>query len=225
MDIGGLQKCSLIDYPGELSAIIFTRGCNFRCPYCYNSELVLPEKYSPLIPEEEIFSFLEKRRGKLDAVAITGGEPCIQPDLPEFMRELKDMGYKVKLDTNGSCPGALEKVLPLVDYIAMDVKAPPEKYSYIAGADVNIDDIKKSIRLIINSGKEHEFRTTVFRGCFRAGDFKKIGEMIEGANKHYIQNFLPSGKVLSEGLESCSDEELESFRDVLEGFAGECGVR
>ncbi len=225
MDIGGLQKCSLIDYPGEVSAIIFTRGCNFRCPYCYNSELVLPEKYSPLIPAEEIFSFLEKRRGKLDAVAITGGEPCIQPDLPGFIRKLKKMGYKVKIDTNGSCPGVLEKVLPLVDYIAMDVKAPPEKYSCIAGADVNIDDIKKSIRLIINSGKEHEFRTTVFRGGPTEEDFRKIGKMVEGAKKHYIQNFLPSGKVLSEGLESCSDGELEGYKKTLEGFVGERGVR
>ncbi|OQX50761.1 MAG: anaerobic ribonucleoside-triphosphate reductase activating protein [Candidatus Cloacimonas sp. 4484_209] len=133
MKIGGFQKVSLIDYPGKICAIVFTRGCNFRCPYCHNPELVLPENYSPLIPEEEIFSFLEKRRGKLDAVEITGGEPTLQEDLTEFIRKIKEMGFLVKLDTNGSFPSVLEKVIysGLVDYIAMDVKAPLEKYRQV----------------------------------------------------------------------------------------------
>lgn len=223
MEIAGLQKCSLIDYPGEVSAVVFTRGCNFRCVYCYNSELVLPDKYAPLIPEDEIFSFLQRRRGKLDAVVITGGEPCMQEDLKDFIRKVKGMGFKVKLDTNGSFPDVLEKLLPLLDYIAVDVKAPAAKYPEIAGADAG--GVLESLRLVRGSGKDYEFRTTVFRGCFSKEDLREIGKMAEGAKKHYIQNFLPSEKVLSEGLESCPEEELDGYRKKLEGFVGECGVR
>ncbi len=225
MKIGGLQKCSLIDYPGEISAVIFARGCNFRCLYCYNRELVLPEKYSPLIPEEEIFSFLEKRTGKLDAAAITGGEPCMQPELPDFLARVRGMGFKVKLDTNGSFPAVLERALPFVDYIAMDIKAPPGKYSEITGVDINIDDIKKSIRLVMDSGKTYEFRTTLPGGMLEDEDFRKIGEIVKGARRHYLQNMRFPEKSLVTGLKSCSGEEVECFRNVLEVFVGECGAR
>jgi pyruvate formate lyase activating enzyme len=165
MRIGGLQKFSLIDYPGRISAIVFTQGCNFRCPYCHNPELVDPVQYGPVLPEEEVISFLEKRRGKLDAVTMTGGEPTLQPDLDRFLQEIKKMGYLIKLDTNGSMPDTLERLIHagLVDYLAMDVKGPLKKYGQIAGTEVQTRKIRKSIALIANSGIDHEFRTTVVR--------------------------------------------------------------
>lgn len=225
MKIGGLQRCSLIDYPGEISGIVFTMGCNFRCPYCYNSELVIPERYPPAVPQKEVLRFLEKRRGKLDAVVVTGGEPCMQEDLAEFFRRLKMMEYKVKLDTNGSFPNVLEDVLPLADYVSLDIKAPLDRYSEAAGKEVPSEIIEKSIGLLMNSGRDYEFRTTVFGGGFSDEDFEKIGKAIKGAKKHFIQNFLHSGKVMSPGLESCTDEELERFRAVISNFADECAVR
>lgn len=135
MQIGGLQKFSLLDYPGKISAVVFTQGCNFRCPYCHNPELVDPARYQECLPEEEIFSFLETRRGKLEAVTVTGGEPTLQKSLAPFLRRIKDMGFLVKLDTNGSRPDVLEELLrqKLIDYIAMDIKAPLEKYEAVTG--------------------------------------------------------------------------------------------
>jgi pyruvate formate lyase activating enzyme len=135
MKIGGLQKFSLLDYPGKISAVVFTQGCNFRCPYCHNPELVDPERFQECIPEDEIFAFLETRRGKLEAVTVTGGEPTIQNGLSSFVRRIKDMGFMVKLDTNGSRPEVLEELIrhKLIDYIAMDIKAPLEKYEAVTG--------------------------------------------------------------------------------------------
>lgn len=149
----------------------------------------------------------------------------MQEDLEDFIRKVKGMGFKVKLDTNGSFPGVLEKLLPFVDYIAVDVKAPPGKYPEIAGPGADAGKVYESIRLVKGSGGDYELRTTVFRGCFSEEDLREIGKTAEGAKKHYIQNFLPSEKVLSEGLESCSEEELERYKKVLEGFAAECAVR
>ncbi len=225
MEIGGLQKCSLIDYPGEICAVVFTRGCNFRCPYCYNPELVLPERYVPLIPVRDIFAFLARRRGKLDAVTVTGGEPCIQPALAEFVREIRGNGFKVKIDTNGSLPGVLEDLLPHLDYISMDIKAPPDKYSPFCGAKAAGEKIKKSAEIIMNSCKEYEFRTTVMKGLLSEEDLKEIGETVKGASRFYIQNYLPAGKVLAGGGEKCSDEQMGRFRDILEEFVAVCRTR
>ncbi|MEI7671637.1 MAG: anaerobic ribonucleoside-triphosphate reductase activating protein, partial [Deltaproteobacteria bacterium] len=165
MKIGGLQKFSLIDYPGRISAIVFTQGCNFRCPYCHNPELVDPEQYGPLILEEEVLSFLEKRRGKLEAVTVTGGEPTLQADLEEFLQQIKAMGYLAKVDTNGSNPEMLERLIrgQLVDYLALDVKGPLRKYGQIVNARVETAMIRRSIELITASEIQHEFRTTVVR--------------------------------------------------------------
>ncbi len=225
MDIGGLQKCSLIDYPGEISATLFTQGCNFRCPYCHNRELVIPEEYGPLIPESEVVSFLERRAGKLDAVVITGGEPCLQPDLLDFMRRVKDMGFLIKLDTNGSMSARLKSAAGIADYIAMDIKAPPGRYASVAGAGADTAQIKESIRAVMDSGRRYEFRTTVPAGVFGPEDFREIGPLVEGAELYYLQNYVPPAGTGHQEFKSCPADEIEAFRKVLERFVKKCGVR
>ncbi len=222
MLIGGFQKCSLIEYPGEISAVVFTRGCNFRCPYCYNPELVFPRLYPPPIPEEEIISFMEKRKGLLGALVITGGEPALQEDLPEFIGKIKRMGFRVKLDTNGSFPEAVKKAAGLIDYIAMDVKAPLDKYPRIVGAEADTGKITESIALIMNSGLDYEFRTTVARNMLTAEDAEKTGGLIKGARLHFLQNLLRPEKA---GLERCPEEEIETLRGIFRKFVGECRIR
>ena len=193
MKIGGFQKFSLIDYPGRISAIVFTQGCNFRCPYCHNPELVDPAQYGPILPEGDVVSFLEKRRGKLDAVTLTGGEPTLQPDIDRFLREIKGMGYLTKVDTNGSMPDVLERLIHggLIDYLAMDVKGPLHKYGQIAGAEVQTQKILESIALIANSGIDHEFRTTVVRSQLDNGDLIAIAGLLKKARLYVLQTFVP----------------------------------
>ncbi|MBE9547368.1 MAG: anaerobic ribonucleoside-triphosphate reductase activating protein [Proteobacteria bacterium] len=222
MKIGGLQRVSLIDYPGKICAILFTQGCDFRCPYCHNPELVNPDLYEECIPEDEIFSFLERRRGKLDAVTITGGEPTVQPDLVEFARRVKKMGYLVKIDTNGSRPEVLKKLIDrkLVDYIAMDVKAPLEKYRKICKANVNYDNIRRSIKMIMDSGVEYEFRTTVVKSLLTGDDLQKIGNEILGARLYVLQKFVPS-KSLDERFlakTTYSDKYFETLKEKLGNY-------
>ena len=161
MLIGGLQKTSLLDFPDKISAIVFTAGCNFRCGYCHNPELI-----NSIAPVTEVFEFLKNRVGKLEGVVITGGEPCLQKDLPEFIKQVKSLGFAVKLDTNGSYPEMLAKVLPDLDYVAMDIKAPLEKYSAVANWNGDVENIRKSIDMIMNSGVDYEFRTTVVASQF-----------------------------------------------------------
>ena len=229
MLIGGLQKFSLIDYPGKICAIVFTQGCNFRCPYCYNIDLVLPEHFKTPIPEEEIFSFLERRKGKLDAVEITGGEPTLQPDLLEFMGKIKRMGFLVKLDSNGTNPEVVEKAIrnKLVDYLAMDVKAPLDKYSSVVRVAVDADDIKRNIGLIMRSGIDYEFRTTVVKSLLAKSDIIKIGKSIKGAKAYYLQRFVPS-KTLDPKFSketTYSDEEFEDIRRSLAKYVKKCFLR
>ena len=187
MRIGGFQKFSLIDYPGKVSAIVFTQGCNFRCSYCHNPKLVNPELFSEPIPEKEVLSFLEMRKGLIDSVVITGGEPLLQPDVEDFIKEVKEMGYAVKLDTNGSNPRRLEELLSmnLLDYIAMDYKAPIEKYSSIVCTEVNIDYMKKSLMMVIKSSFPYEVRTTLFRGLTT----DDILRMMEELNAYGVENY------------------------------------
>jgi len=230
MTIGGLVKFSLIDYPGKSCAVIFTRGCNFRCPFCHNPELVLPEKYSPEIPVSEVLDFLKSREGKLDAVTITGGEPTMHSDLPDFIKKLKDMSFFVKLDSNGSNPEMLKNLIEqkLVDYIAMDVKSTFENYEKAAGVPVDIDKIKKSINLIKNSGLSHEFRTTVVRSIVSLDDLKKIAENVRGAQNYFLQKFIFAGKLNDENFKeeiSYSDEELQKIIDEISTFVEHCGIR
>jgi len=229
MIIGGLQKFSLIDYPGKTCAIIFTIGCNFRCKYCHNPELVIPEKYAKEIPIADVYRFLENRRGKLDAVCITGGEPTQHLDLFEVVEKIKEMGFLIKLDSNGSRPEVLENFLKkkAIDYIAMDVKAPLENYSKIVGWQIRGEKIKKSIDLIMNSGIEYEFRTTIEKSLTSKNDLRKIAQTIKGAENYYLQKFIPT-KLIEPTLEKeiqYSDYELGELAEELKKYVKNCSVR
>jgi pyruvate formate lyase activating enzyme len=229
MKIGGLQKVSLIDYPGRISAVVFTQGCNFRCPYCHNPELVDPQRFGPLIPEAEVLDFLERRRGKLEAVSVTGGEPLLQNALAPFLSRLKSMGYLVKVDTNGSLPGPLAELIRLrvVDYLAMDIKGPLSKYAKLVAAPVDPARIAQSIALIRESGIAHEFRTTLVRSQLDFEDLLSAAHLISGAPRYVLQPFVPS-KLLDEGLRSeipYSTEELYPLRDEVEKIVLHCEFR
>lgn len=225
MKIGGLQRVSLNDYPGKICATVFTQGCNFRCPYCHNPELVDPGQYGSVIPEEEVLSFLDKRRGKLEAVTVTGGEPALQEDLGKFLGALKNRGYLVKLDTNGSNPDTLSTVIDkrLVDYIAMDIKGPLDRYGQIASVKADTSRIRRSIQLVATSGIEHEFRTTVVRSQLDLDDLLSMAKLIKKTSPYVLQPFVATktldGAFLTET--SYSPEEFSTIREVL----GKKGVR
>jgi len=229
MIISGLVKFSLNDYPGKTSAVVFTRGCNFRCRYCHNPELVLPEKYAPEISQNDIFSFLETRRGKLDAVCVTGGEPTQHADLPEFLQKIKKMGFLVKLDSNGTRPEVLEKIIEkkLVDYVAMDIKAPFEKYQDITRVAAAPEKLKKSVQIILDSGVPHEFRTTIVKSLTSFDDLRKIAQSIKGAQNYFLQRFVAT-KLNDETLmnaTSYSEGDLNELASELQTFVKHCGVR
>jgi pyruvate formate lyase activating enzyme len=228
MQIAGIQKITLVDFPGHVAATIFTRGCSFRCPFCHNPELVLPEKYSPLLDEQQVFDFLETRYGKLTGICITGGEPLMQPDIDNFISHLKALSFDVKLDTNGSYPDLLEKIIKDgdVDYIAMDIKASPDEYAIAAGTKIKISDIKKSIKLVMESGIDYEFRTTVCKPIHEVADFEELGIMIKGAKRYFLQNFVQSKHVNSttEYLPLPSEEMLAA-KKIMEKYVGEVGIR
>lgn len=221
MKIGGFQKVSLIDYPGKISAVVFTQGCNFRCPFCHNPELVDPERFANRIPEPEILAFLEKRKGRLDAVVITGGEPTLQSELIPFTIHLKAMGYLIKLDTNGALPDVLEDLLGrgLIDYLAMDIKAPLERYDEITKTKTDVERIRRSISLITGSGVDYEFRTTAVRSLLGLQELEAIGRLIPGAKRFVLQKFVPT-KTLDRdylGESSYSDAELKTVVEKLAG--------
>lgn len=251
--IGGLQKSSLIDYPGKISAVIFTQGCNFRCPYCHNPELVEKKQETgnrnegvrergkegklglpSLLPSFLLLEFLNSRKGKLDGVVITGGEPTLHPDLPEFIKQIKELGFAVKLDTNGTNPEMLKQLIDekLIDYVAMDIKAPIDKYSEIVCAKVDTGKILKSIEILKTGNIAYEFRTTVVKSqknsSFLArADFFKIGALIQGAPKYYLQRFLPT-KTLDESFlneETYSDEEFALIIEDLKKYVKEVELR
>jgi len=221
VSIGGFQKSSLIDYPEKISAIIFTQGCNFRCPYCHNPELILGTSNS-FMDESTVLNFLASRQGKLDGVVITGGEPTLHKSLPEFIKQIKDLDFLIKLDTNGSNPAMLQELLNknLIDYVAMDIKAPIEKYVTIAGDKVNTENILKSIEILKKSGIEHEYRTTVVKSLLSPADFEGIGQTIQGADKYYLQRFVPT-KILNESFlneTTYSDEEFKPIIKLLQKY-------
>ena len=220
MKIGGLQKVSLIEYPGQICAIVFSQGCNFRCSYCHNPELVDPDFYGQCLTEEEIFSFLKKRKGKLDAVTITGGEPTIQSDLIAFIKRIKKWGYLIKIDTNGSHPEVLAKLIAdkLVNYIAMDIKGPLEKYGALTRTQIHQELIKRSIEIVMHSGIAHEFRTTLVRSQLTKSDILSIGKLIKNARLYVLQPFIPSKTLDREFLTETtySYEEIENIRKRFE---------
>lgn len=227
MKIGGLQYCSLIDYPGKISAIVFTVGCNFRCPYCHNPELV--DETADEVPEAKIFDFLTRRRNLLDAVTVTGGEPTMHDDLPDFIRKIKEMGFLVKLDSNGTNPEMLEHVIneKLVDYVAMDIKAPLRSYEKTVGRPVNRASIEKSIALLLKNSVPYEFRTTVVKSLLSKDDLREIGESIRGAKTYNLQKFVPT-KTLNPAFirkTTYSDDEFRDMQQMMGEFVDECSVR
>jgi pyruvate formate lyase activating enzyme len=200
IEIGGLQKTTLIDYPGQVAATVFLIGCNFRCPWCYSKELVLPEiiKKQPRVSEKELFDFLKEKKGLIEGVVVCGGEPTIQKDLPVFLKKIKELGFSVKLDTNGSNPEMLKKLIEekLVDYVAMDVKAPKEKYGEVVGVEVDVNKIQKSIDILKEGKVDYEFRTTVVPSFHSKEDILRIAKWLgsdfppgSGQGKYYLQNF------------------------------------
>lgn len=230
MLLGGLQKITLIDYPGKLAATVFTLGCNFFCPFCHNPSLVLVQKTKefPLISQDEFFWWLEKRVGLLEGVCITGGEPTIQEDLPEFIKEIKDLGFRVKLDTNGSHPEVLEKLINdnLVDYLAMDIKAPLEKYSKFYQQKVEPKDIERSVQLI-QKMPDYEFRTTVIPLWHKKKDFLSIGRWLEGSKKYVLQQFRPANTLEPKfsQIEPYPEEKLREFCQMLRPYFETCELR
>lgn len=214
MKICGLQKLTLLDYPGHTACTVFTGGCNFRCPFCHNAGLVTAIDPASVIAEDEFFAFLEKRRGVLDGVCITGGEPMLQLELAAFMERIKSMGFLVKLDTNGSFPNRLRALIDagLLDYVAMDVKNCLEKYSLTAGAAVDTAAIEKSIDLLLSGGVDYEFRTTVVRELHTEEDIEKIAARIRGAKRFFLQNFVNSENLIGENFSAHTPENMERMR-------------
>ncbi|NTV30176.1 MAG: anaerobic ribonucleoside-triphosphate reductase activating protein, partial [Candidatus Omnitrophica bacterium] len=198
MLIGGLLKFSLIDYPGKVAAVVFTQGCNYRCPFCHNPELVLPELFREPLLVADVLEFLAKRQGQLQGVVVTGGEPTIHNDLPDFLQKIRDLGFLVKLDTNGSRPEMLREVLErrLVDYIAMDIKSSPEGYCKAIGVQPDIHSIRNTIQLIKESGVEHEFRTTALKAYLSEADMASIVQMIGQEENYKVRRGNLKGKVL-----------------------------
>lgn len=228
MKIGGIQKFSTVDYPGYPCAAIFTVGCNMRCGYCHNPELVLPEQLADTVPAEDILLFLQKRAGVLEGVTISGGEPTEQADLVDFIRQVKAMGYMIKLDTNGTRPHVISELLndELVDFIAMDIKGPLQKYVQIAARPIDLGAIEQSIALI-KTMPGHEFRTTIVRSQLVVADFEQIGRMVQGAKRYALQRFVSQGALVSPQFvhaQSFTDDELAAAQQIMQKYVTECVV-
>lgn len=217
MNIQGLQKLTLLDFPGKTACTVFTGGCNFRCPFCHNADLVQdPDAYEP-IGEETVIALLEKRRRVLEGVCVTGGEPLLQPELAAFLGRIKALGYAVKLDTNGSYPERLKALINqgLVDYVAMDIKNAPDKYALTIGREeFDLSPVRESIELLMNGDTPYEFRTTVVKELHTPEDIAALSEWIRGAKKYFLQAFVDSGKVIAGGLHACSKAEMTELLAV-----------
>ena len=226
MFFAGFQKLTLLDYPGKVACILFTNGCNFRCPFCHNASLVRAQDGAD-ISDDEVLEFLKKRQGILEGVCISGGEPLIHNELKDFIREVKKLGYPVKLDTNGSFPKKLRELIGegLVDYVAMDIKNSFEKYNETTGISADIDSIKESIEILINGNIDYEFRTTLVSGFHTTQDMQRIGEMIKGTKKYYLQNFVDSGDILCPGLAPLGEEEMELMKKTAEKYVSVTQIR
>lgn len=230
MKFGGWQRCSLIDFPGKVSAVLFTQGCPFRCPFCHNPGLVIPSQFSPsTLSEEEVLSFLEKRRGKLDGVVISGGEPTIHQELPAFIRTVRSMGFEIKLDSNGSRPEVLEQLIHehLVDYFALDRKASLAHYSVITGVPTNTQHIEQSSHLVMNSSIPYEFRTTVIKEFHPPEEVERIAQELSGAKRLILQQFRPA-VTLDPKLQQAtpySDDEMGALVALAAPHVQECSWR
>lgn len=228
MKIAGFKKTSLVDYPGNISAVIFLSGCNFRCGFCHNPTIVFGNEKK--IEEKEVMNFLAKRKRVLEGVCVTGGEPTIHKNLPLLLKKIKSMGFLAKLDTNGTNPQMLKRVIEdkIVDYVAMDIKAPLEKYSFAANADVNTQKIKQSIRILMSSKIEYEFRMTLIPKFVDIESFKEVCQMLKGSKRLYIQQFEKSNDMIDDSFKAekaYTDEELETFLGIAKEYFEVCGIR
>lgn len=228
MQIHGLSKLTLLDYPGHIAATVFTGGCNFRCPYCHNKELVIhPETY-PTISEEEVITFLKSRVGKLQGVCITGGEATLQPDLEDFIKKIKEMGFLVKLDTNGYRPEIVRKLLDAqcIDYVAMDIKNCKEKYALTCGLpSMDTGRLEETVKMLMDSDLDYEFRTTIVRELHETEDMEKIGQWIRGAKAYFLQSYEESEGVICPGFTPKTKEELEQLLQVVRRYVPQAALR
>ena len=226
MKIAGLQKLTLLDYPEHTACTVFTAGCNFRCPFCHNSDVVYNKTEG--VSEEELFEFLASRKGKLDGVCITGGEPLLQPDIVEFMQKIRKLGFLIKLDTNGSMHDKLVAIVNegLCDYVAMDVKSSPNGYNIACGGMVNVDNVLKSIAFLIAQNKvDYEFRTTVVKQLHSKQDFEEIASLIKGCKRYFLQQYKHSHKVIKEGYSAYSEVEMKELCSFIKGLNINCALR
>ncbi|MHB8128244.1 MAG: anaerobic ribonucleoside-triphosphate reductase activating protein [Mobilitalea sp.] len=222
MQIHGFNKLTLLDYPGHLAATIFLGGCNMRCPFCHNASLVTSVASQPTIPVDEVFSTLVKRKNILEGVCITGGEPTLYPDLPDFIADVKALGFKVKLDTNGTNPSMMKALVKdgLIDYVAMDIKNAKGKYYLTSGVtNLNMELINESISFLLTAPIDYEFRTTIVKEHHTEQDILSIGQWITGAKAYYLQSYKDSGDILSPGLSSHNKETLLSYITLLTPYA------
>ncbi len=220
MKIAGLQKTSLLDYPGKMCATIFTKGCNLRCPFCHNRSLVFWEREgeSEEFEEQDILAFLKKRTGLLDGVCITGGEPLLQQDLSLFLRQIKELGFLIKLDTNGFFSEIMKNLIQdgLIDYVAMDIKNSPQKYEKTVGiSSMLFSKVEESVDLLMTGSTPYEFRTTVVKEFHQEEDFTHIGKWLSGAQAYFLQSFVDSGDVIQPGLHSWEEEKMHEFKSIL----------
>lgn len=229
MNISGIQKLTLLDYPGTVACTLFTGGCNFRCPFCHNASLVLPEQIEEAaISEDEVMSFLKKRTGMLDGVAITGGEPLLHADLPELLRKIKDLGYKIKLDTNGSNPKLLREIVEagLVDRVAMDIKNDPEQYMLTVGCKVDMKAVEQSKDYLLSGVIDYEFRTTVVKGIHTKESLVAAAKWISGAKEYYLQQFKDSGNLIDpEELTAFDEKQMHELADAVREYVPAVQVR
>lgn len=228
MKIHGFQSLTLLDYPGKVACTVFLGGCNFRCPFCQNTGLVLSPEREAVVPMEEVLGVLRKRRGMLDGVCITGGEPTLTSDLPEFIGRVREMGYLVKLDTNGYRPDVLEKLLEngMLDYVAMDIKSSRERYAKVAGLPgLDLNRIQRSVELLMGGNVDYEFRTTVAQGLHTREDIEAIGKWLQGCRRYFLQNYQESDQVMMPVFAGFSREQLENFRRLLLEYIPEVGIR
>ncbi|MGI6377877.1 MAG: anaerobic ribonucleoside-triphosphate reductase activating protein [Bacilli bacterium] len=228
MDFVGIEKLSLVDYEGKLTCTLFMAGCNFRCPFCHNASLVLQDYSINPIPFEEILSYLKNAKGKLEAVCISGGEPTLMRDLKEKIRPIKDLGYLIKIDTNGTNPELLKELYQekLLDYVALDVKNCEEAYPETIGHNYQpFANIQKSIAFLMNSGIEYEFRTTLVQEFHSRKKIDALGKMIKGAKKLYLQKFVDTGSTIKKGLNPIPLEEAKEYQKILEKYIQKVELR
>lgn len=228
MTIQGLQKLTLLDYPGKVACTIFTAGCNFRCPFCHNASLVTDTNRNEEISQEEIVAYLKKRQGILDGVCISGGEPLLSQELKDFISKIKELGYEIKLDTNGSYPEQLKNLVEngLVDYVAMDIKNSQENYGKTIGIpDYDIQNIHNSVQYLLSGKVPYEFRTTVVRELHQKSDFASIGRWIRGADRYYLQQFVDSGDLLQKGLHGYNKDIMQQAMGIVQKYVKNVELR